>query len=967
MDAQRTRSIGFGDFELDVRSGELRKHGLRIRLQDQSFQILLMLLERPGEVVLREEIRKKLWPNDTIVEFDHSINAAIKRLRNALGESAEEPRFIETLAKRGYRFSGAVNQANAPPPAATADPDNLSGKTFSHFRILEKLGSGGMGVVYRADDLKLGRQVALKFLQLPADELPGSVLERFEREARAASALNHPNICTVHSTENFGGQPVIVMEFLDGETLETRLARGPLAREEAVALAMQIAGALAEAHRKGIVHRDLKPANVMLTKSGVKVLDFGLAKIERPGDESARQPGVVMGTLRYMSPEQAQGKETDARSDIFSFGAVLYEMISGKRAFDGPDAILESQPPPVVPEALNRVVKACLAKDPADRFQSARDVQRALEWSGCTAIPTPARRQWIGWSVAAAAVLGVAALAFLRPAPQPEALRLAINPPPGLRFEFANNAGGSAISPDGRKVAFVAGDTLWVRPLDSETASKLSGTDGAYYPFWSPDQRSIAFFLSAKAKLMRIDLPSGPVTEIAALKSIASRGGSWNADGVIVYSEILRPLYRVPSTGGKPVQITSLDESRGENAHYHPCFLPDGDRYFYLIRSGDAANSGIYVGSLKDTKMKKRVAAAPSNAGYVAASQGYPGYLLFYREGALTAQPFDAKTLQSAGEQKVLSESAGYLFNNQFANFSVSGTGTVLLGTTGRLKVQMTWLDRRGNATAAAVPPDYFELPRVSPDGARVVAQRVSSQRTSPWIFDFNRGVLSRVDLDGVRPVWSADGRSIIYEGVQEKFLVRRNLDSPQPAEHVAQLDHVLGTDFDVSPDGRFAVAESDHGIAAYALGDRANSRQIPNLPGSLCPRFSHDGKWLAYSAPQSDRHEIFVQDFPEGRTRTQVSNLGGVVPLWRGDQKELFYFTRDGRVMAVDVRPGSAGLHFGTPHALFASKVLGAMDLGGTDVCDVTADGQRFLCPFPAETRDNQLTVLLNWRAAMR
>src|SRR5579859_8162957 len=286
MGDQSARLLRFGDFELDVRAGELRKHDIRIRLQDQSFQILLMLLERPGEVVLRDEIRRKLWPNNTIVEFDHSINAAIKRLRNALLESAEKPRFIETLAKRGYRFMGQVSVENAgvsfvevedPPPAGTSDPENLRGASFSNFRVLDKLGSGGMGVVYRADDLKLGRQVALKFLHAPTDELPDSTIQRFEREARAASALNHPNICTVHSVDTFAGQPVIVMELLDGETLESRMARSRLPREQAIALAIQIAGALSEAHRRGIVHRDLKPANIMLTKSGVKVLDFGLA------------------------------------------------------------------------------------------------------------------------------------------------------------------------------------------------------------------------------------------------------------------------------------------------------------------------------------------------------------------------------------------------------------------------------------------------------------------------------------------------------------------------------------------------------------------------------------------------------------------------------------------------------------------------------------------------------------------
>ena len=407
------------------------------------------------------EIRQKLWPNNTIVEFDHSINAAIKRLRNALLESAEEPRYIETLAKRGYRFVGEVTgdlpKPNPDPvPQPRVDVDDLSGTAFSNFRVLEKLGAGGMGVVYRAEDLKLGRQVALKFLQSPKDELPASMIDRFEREARAASALNHPHICTVHSVDNFAGQPVIVMELVEGETLEARLARRRLPREEALRLAIQISRALAEAYRKGIVHRDLKPANIMLTKSGVKVLDFGLAMVA--SDKSIHQPGMVMGTLRYMSPEQAQGRETDARTNMYSFGVVLYEMLTGKHAFDGLQEAVE-------PESLNRVVEACLAKDPADRFQSARDVERALEWStlGATAAPV-VRRRWLDWRIAAGLAVALAAVAFLYFQEKPSASAVPV------RFEIpapVNAILPMKLSPDGRKLAFLARGRLWVHYLDT--------------------------------------------------------------------------------------------------------------------------------------------------------------------------------------------------------------------------------------------------------------------------------------------------------------------------------------------------------------------------------------------------------------------------------------------------------------------------------------------------------------------
>src|SRR5580658_1366839 len=343
---EKVRFVRFGPFELDVRAGELRKHGIKIKLREQPVRILLMLLERPGEVVLREEIRQRLWPNNTIVEFDHGINAAIQKLRDALGESADQQRYVETVARRGYRFLGEVEKVGDPQaeqvkPPLPAENGDLR-KVISHYRILEKLGEGGMGVVYRAEDLKLGRTVAIKCLPCPAGELPQTILRRFETEARAASALNHPHICTIYGFEDFDGQPAIVMELVEGETLTARLQRGALKLDQALAWAIQIADAMAEAHGKGVVHRDLKPANIMIGKSGVKVLDFGLAKIERQVADQEHThtltaAGTLLGTVQYMSPEQAQGKEANARSDIFSFGVVFYEMLTGKRAFEGSD------------------------------------------------------------------------------------------------------------------------------------------------------------------------------------------------------------------------------------------------------------------------------------------------------------------------------------------------------------------------------------------------------------------------------------------------------------------------------------------------------------------------------------------------------------------------------------------------------------------------------------------------------
>jgi eukaryotic-like serine/threonine-protein kinase len=441
------RTIRFGPFELDVRTAELRKHDIRIRLNEQPFRILLMLVEHAGDVVLRDDIRLALWPNNTVVEFDHSINAAIQRLRDALGDSASNPRYVETVARRGYRFIGTLEpEAAAPqdrtpavpaaPPPPRVDPSDLSGQTFGHFRVIAKLGSGGMGVVYRAEDLKLGRHVALKFLPLPAHEAPPGLLDRFRREARAASALNHPNICTIYGVDKFAGQPLIVMELLEGETLEARLAKGALAVEKSLPLALQLAAALDAAHRKGIVHRDLKPANIMLTKSGLKVLDFGLAKVERAiaGEvetfTEVTQAGTILGTWQYMSPEQAQGKDADARSDLFSFGCILLEMLTGQRAFTGASpadlisAILTEDPlesAPLatpLPPALASVIHHCLEKNLENRFQTARDLAFALEaLSVGSAAPAPASAPAVAgprkrdWRATAAAVLALVAIA----------------------------------------------------------------------------------------------------------------------------------------------------------------------------------------------------------------------------------------------------------------------------------------------------------------------------------------------------------------------------------------------------------------------------------------------------------------------------------------------------------------------------------------------------------------------------
>jgi serine/threonine protein kinase len=683
------RTLRFGEFEFDVRAAELRKDQNKIRLQEQPFRILVMLLERPGDVVMREEIRSRLWPNGTIVEVGHGINAAVQRLREALGDSADNPRYVETVARRGYRFAcpvETVHKAQTDPAICTAGNSpagDFSGRTVSHYQVLEKLGGGGMGVVYRAQDLRLGRYVALKFL--PQD-LAGDPIARgrFEREARAASALNHPNICTIHGVEECAGQLVIVMELLEGDTLEHRLLDGPLPPEKALALAIQMAAALDTAHRRGVVHRDLKPANVLLTDSGLKVLDFGLAKMEGiPGlygsgyggvyPAHVTREGAILGTLQYMSPEQVQGKPAGPASDIFSLGAVLYEMLSGRPAFSAENpalaiaAILTSEPPAlnesVALASLDPVLRRCLAKDPEDRWQSARDLKAALEWiaNHPASAPDPAppphhvlphgRRGWMVAGVFGAALVVLlfwAAIPRWRSAsPGGQITRFTVTSPDSSTITRMN------VSPDGRNVAFVAGGRIHVRSFDSYQVRALEGTQGAGTPFWSPDSRRLAFPASGKLKI--IDTAGGPARILAEINT--NLGGSWSDDGTILIGLVGDGLYRVASAGGPLTRVTELDPARDESRHLMPQFLPVGKRFLFISGTTKPGGATLYAGALNSPE---RVPVMPveSNAVFVPGEANPSvGRLLFLRGHVLMAQSFDAGKLRVAGEALPIAES----------------------------------------------------------------------------------------------------------------------------------------------------------------------------------------------------------------------------------------------------------------------------------------------------------------------
>jgi DNA-binding winged helix-turn-helix (wHTH) protein len=676
------RLIRFGAFELDLRAAELRKHGVKVRLQEQPFRILAMLLDRPGEVVLREELQKKLWPNDTIVEFGHGINAAVQRLRDALGDTAGNPRYVETLARRGYRFIGQVETIGQEParpaasplqpaPAARVDNSDLTGRTISHYRVLDKIGEGGSGIVYRAEDVKLGRHVALKLVSDHLAEHPAA-LDRFEQEARAASALSHPNVCTIFEVEEYDGQPAIIMELLEGETLAARLEKAALPIETALAVAIQVAGALDAAHRKGIVHRDLKPRNLVLTPAGVKVLDFGLAGI---------QPGVIAGTPDYMSPEQSRGEPSDSRSDIFSFGIVLREMLGDR----------PRQP------ALQRALDRCLAADPDDRWQSARDLKAELEWiaASSTATPAPApatarhkspSRHWFH-HVAVAAASAIAVLTAILVWP------IATKPKAATQFTV-NGPGASMIarlnlSPDGRTLAFSSGGRIYLRTLATSQVRMLEGTDGAGTPFWSPDGRWLSF--AAGGFLKKISIAGGgPPTVLCQVNT--NIAGAWSPNGTILIGQVGDGLFRVPDTGGVLTRVTSLDPALGETRHMLPQFLPGGTRFLFTAAS--QKEGVLYAGSIDSAE---RTALMPIASGVAFVPDHWralQGYLVFARERTLMAQPFDSSKLRLSGDPfpiaAPLSTTLALASNIQLPDFSAIGD-TLAYRQNGNINVIQNW------------------------------------------------------------------------------------------------------------------------------------------------------------------------------------------------------------------------------------------------------------------------------------
>jgi Tol biopolymer transport system component/predicted Ser/Thr protein kinase len=856
-----------------------------------------------------------------------------------------------------------------------------AGTKLGPYEILSPIGAGGMGEVYKARDTRLDRTVAIKVGA-------AKFSEHFEREARAVAALNHPHICTLHDV----GPDYLVMEYVEGQPL-----KGPLTVGRAVEYARQILDALDAAHRMGIVHRDLKPANILVTKNGVKLLDFGLAKAERAkatsaADETATQAitqeGAILGTLQYMAPEQLQGKAADARSDLFSFGCVLYEILTGKRAFEGASApsviaaVLEREPAPLeVSPPLARVVKSCLAKDPDERIQTALDVKTVLRWAmepQATSAPRRSRIwQWIAASLVIGALAGGWALAHLRqPALADRVFRLDISPPEGGRFVPLGNAiGGSALSPDGRMAAFVAamnGKTgLWVRALDETGARLLPGTEGAADPFWSPDSKSIAFW--AAGRLQRTDLAGRP--PITICNCFITRGAAWGDDGQIVLGEAAGGLLQVPASGGTPSPLTRVDASRGEAGHKWPQILP-GRRFLYWAQTDQPENAGMYVSTF--AKPAERAFFVRTETAAILASGGEGrDYLLWLRGGTLLAQEFDAAALKLHGEAHAIAgpiSSAGAI---GAMAVSASASGQLLYNASGSPS-QITWFDRAGKRLAAVGEEYVYSYPfRLAPDGRRAAATRDRPGGNDLWLLDLERSSASRftsASTLNVYPVWSPDGRTILFSSAAYRLFRKDAGGSSDEQRIIEEPNAQYGNDW--SRDGRFVIygeiapgTQRDLWILPFTPEGKipANSKPLPYLVTKFNEwfgRFSPEPspRWVAYQSDKTGHYEVYIRGFPGAREEVPISTGGGQYPEWAPGGRELFYVAPDNRLMSVDLTITADRVHASAPRALFALPIID----NGWSPYD-TIDGQRFLVRALPQQASPPLTVIVNWPALLR
>jgi serine/threonine protein kinase/Tol biopolymer transport system component len=948
----------------------------------------------------------------------------------------------------------------------------MIGKRLGPYEVLAKLGEGGMGEVYKARDTRLDRIVAVKVIIGQAAARP-EFRERFEREARAISALDHPHICTLHDVghdrvTDAGGTAhdvdFLVMQFLEGETLADRLARssrptsdpsvtstkppsgdasaivtmssistssrGPLAIDGALRYAREIALALDAAHRRGIVHRDLKPGNVMITKTGTKLLDFGLAKLATPpvagfeDDHTRAAPltgqGAILGTLHYMSPEQLENRDVDSRSDIFAFGAVLYEMVAGRRPFDSPShagviaEILGGDPPtlgeladtktrlPIVARrALDRLLQKCLAKDPDDRWQSAADLADELAWineerlrAAEAEAPTPVsaaapvsvappsrtrERMWMAATLLALLAAGVTIWLYPPPPPDPSPVSFTMTPPDGTLL--ASGPGFVEVSPDGQQIAFVTSSdgsnvgSLWIRSLGSMIATRIPSGETAWHPVWSPNGKSIAFTGSVAggvAGLKRIDLSGGPALTLATL---ASERPAWGSQGIVLFTGEDGRLYKVADTGGAATAVTALDTARQELQHAWPEFLPDGRRFVYLARSSDRSKSALYLASL-DSPSRSHIANAISMVEHV------PGYLVYQSEGTIMALPFDDANGHPTGEPMPLVENVQYNETNGRAAFSLSETGLLAYrsgGTAMGQTAQFTWFDRTGKRLGTTGKPARYVDAALSPDGRRLVASERSQTggALDLVMMDVERDVTTRFtsnEGDERSPVWTADSQSVIFQA-NEKGPSDLSIKAAggATAERVLFGSLATETPVHISKDGATLLYEVGNGPSArlWSLALAGEGKPFQVFPDATdaqrSGKFSPDGKWIAYVSGPPRRANVYVQPFPPTGVREQVSTTTGNDPHWTAEGRQIVFVTSEGGLMSVDVTMAGGQVHAGRPQALFSQNISGASQF------EMDAKGERFLLlidPRPegaVAPPPEPLTVVVNWLATLK
>ncbi len=875
------------------------------------------------------------------------------------------------------------------------------GTCLGPYEIEEAIGAGGMGEVYRARDTRLERTVAVKVLPEHLAQSP-ELRQRMEREAKAVSSLSHPNICALFDIGHEEGVDYLVMEFIDGETLGERLSQGPMPLEDALRYGIQIADALEKAHRQGIVHRDIKPGNIMLTASGAKLLDFGLAKADGGlggGEELTVSPtvskplttaGTVLGTYQYMAPEQLEGKEVDARTDIFSLGAVLYEMVTGRRAFAGGSqasligAIMNEQPAPastvqpMTPPAFDRVIQTSLSKDPEERWQTAHDVKLQLQWiaegGSVVGLPAPvsARRKsrerlaWLMSAAGAAVAVAFAVGFFLRSPEPPRQVRFQITPDARLA-----QVGSPRVSPDGRVIAFQAIDSdgngqIWLRPLDSLEARPLAGSEGAVTdgrPMWSPDSRYIAFF--AGGKLKKVPVAGGPAQTICDANGA---DGSWSTQGEIVFDgQATAPLMRVAAAGGIAKPEVSQADFEGAPSLGWPEFLPGGKRFLFI---GDVAGEEGTI-MLHEVGTSEDTALTPADSRVQYAE---PGYLIYVLDGMLVAHPFDAGKGELTGEPMPLADNVGSSAVG-LADFSAATDGTLVFRSGESGGRRLLWYDRAGQELGAVAESSEFRSTCLSPDGSKVVSGIADddSGNRDLWIHDLNRGVASRFTFDPAadsNPLWSPDGTQIVFSSTRDekRGLYRKAASGVGPAELLLEVEDGANAN-SFSSDGRFLLYNTrgvDTSWDIWALPLDGSAEPFPVLKSEFAevrPNFSPDGKWFSYGSNESGRFELYVRQFPGPGGQWQVSTDGGSESVWNEAGREIFFLDVGGNLSVVPVETG-ATFTAGLPEVLFDPAVFPTLQ---RNRYLATSDGERFLVLATMSGESiRPTTVVLNWSAGL-